>query len=724
MKTMAVSFGCQRALLSKRCIFKIPRRNGYVVLLPEIGEDSTKKNVLLKENKIPEFNSITIEKCQTAIGKQCLEIEDELKALEEKLQKEEKINIFNDVLQPIEEAFNALEVTWGITKTLYYGNQSVMPTKVYIKIHDRALKTQGERYLSIPIYEACKKALTNDSKDLTDIQKRVLQKFVLQGQLNASDYPANREKLFHAYNVLQKKAIEYNHKLDTATNVNNFVVRDENVLLELPINIIKQIVPDSSQRAPIAVTLRPNIIKAFTEYCSDRKIRYKVWDAGVTQNSTLKEHELQISTALEEIRHQRFEQAELCNFKTYADMSMKTKMAGSVDNVYKFLDTLLQSALPAQKQEMAELTEFASKAGFKERLELWDVPYYSNKQFASINNYNEDIIKEYFPLTKVMQGLFDLVESLFNIQIVENKNEDVWHKDVRFFEVFDSNHSTTEPLAHFYIDAFAREGTKLRSQNNGFMVPIKHRSKVSRTKPIASLIFNFSPPNDERPSLLTFNEVQVLFGRFGHMLQHILTNIDCAEINGLQFLEWDAVYVSDKFLKNWLYEPVILQKISEHYRTRRPLPDGIIKSIQHKKTYMAGYKLCTELYLSKFDMELYRRKDFWVAIMNKLWPQYFVVPNYKRNCHICTFQEIFTGGWGAAYYCSLWSDMIAADLFDAFREVSLENKCQKELGVKYKETFVSLLGSAPTMELFKKFRGREPNLKALVTSYNLHKDKK
>ncbi|XP_012225028.1 uncharacterized protein [Linepithema humile] len=726
---MAVSFCGRRIISTQRNFLKIPKRHGYIVLLPEIGEESTEKNPLLKDDNLPEFNTFTIEKCIAAIGRQTVDLEEKIKNLERELETKKNLDVLNDWLHPIEETYLPLETTWGIAKTLYFSNQSLMPTKYYMSIHERATRAIASKFGSAPLFRACKEALDNDIK-LTHLQKRLLTKYVLEGTLNGLHLQEKElEKYMDDLNVILLKIKEYKSKYEGSTRVYNMTIQSKEVIEDFPKDFLKSIAADPRQpyAGPWTINLKPYILTPFMEYCPDRELRAAVWDADVTRCSIYQERSVQASVTLEELRSKRIEQAQRLGYKNFAEMSMETKMAGNLENLMNMLETLRSTALPAQEQEIASLTEFAKERGFDgDKLRIWDVPYWGRKQCRSIYNCDESEWRSYFPLPTVLSGLFEHIETLFNVKIVESKKADIWHRDVRFFDIFDLNGSSAEPIANFYLDPYARDSEKFRKeQNSGWVSTIKSKSKIDNSTPLIALIFNFPPPVGDKPSLLSFKDVQILFQKFGHALQNLLTTVEYSDVGGLSFVEWDAVFICDFFMENWLYEPFVLQKISQHYETKQPLSAETMESIKKMRSHLAGYKLCKELYLSHLDLELHSSNTFWVPMMKKLWPQYFMLPLEKRDVHVCSFEAIWSGNWAAAYFSKIWSQMIAADLYTAFQEIQSDNKShQKEMGARFRNTFLSLGGSYPAAEVFRKFRGRDPSPQALLDNLELTQTKK
>ncbi|CAK9798755.1 Probable cytosolic oligopeptidase A [Anthophora quadrimaculata] len=723
-----MAFFCGKRILSSQNSFlKIPRRNGFLILVPEIGDDLPGKYPLLKEDKCPEFTNITIEKCVAAIGRQTLEFEEAIKTLGKQITNVDDVcptSLFKNVLNPLEELYTSLNITWGIAKTLYLGNQSLMPTKYYISINERAKKACAAKYISEPIYQACKNIMNVKRYELNDQQERVLTKFILEGKLNGMDLNEKKKlQLSELQILLFRNLNEYAQKVEVATNMFTFTIRDPKIVQDFPEELLKAMAYDPAQfrKGPWIATLHSDVMELFMEYCPNRDLRWKVWKADVTKASVLHDKTVQTSTLLERIRQQRNQVANILGYKTFADLSMQSKMAGSVENIYNTFNTLLATARPAQEYEIKEIHAFASERGLMGPLQHWDIAYWGRQLFNAVHKNREDDINNYFPLPKVLCGLFELIEMLFDVKIIESKRSDIWHKDVRFFDMFDLKRSSTDPISNFYLDPYARGNDKFRvTQDLGYMVPIQNRSKICGIKPLAALIFNFTPPHDTTPSLLSFKDLRALFRQFGHMLQHTLTTVEYTDIAGFSFVEWDTVFISDYFLQNWLYEPSFLQGISCHQETGEVIPLEMIEQLKQLKMHLSGYYLCKELYLSHFDIELHSSQEFWNSIMGRLWDKYFVLPAYKKDSHICSFEPIFSGDWAAAYYSNIWSKVIAADLYSAFHDVSNKNKEQlKELGSRYRETFLSTGGTYSMREVFRKFRGRDPTPKALLKYFGL-----
>lgn len=674
---------------------------------------------MLSENGLPEFDDLTIEKCIGTISRQSIEYENGIRQIEHSSQNCK--NAFVEIFQPLEKLDTELELTWGMAKALYLGNSSLMPTKSYIQIHERAHKARSTKFNSVPIYQAAVDE-KNRLKKLTDEEQRLLDKYILEGKLNGLDVKGiKRERLNNLLTALQKERQIFRDKVNMANKLFTSTVNDGRILREFPESLVNSMsMSNDPNNGPWKITLQPHIYEPFMQYCPDRSLRWNTWQAHAQRCSNYVNTELETATNLDNIRRFRTEQANLLGYDTYVDMSMETKMAGNVDNVNNILDKLLDSARSMQDVELELLQRFAKERGFDEKLQWWDIPYWQRKQKWSMYNFDEEKIREYFPLPRVITSLFNLCSTLFKIQIVERPGVHTWHKSVKFYDVFD--HSSNSPIAGFYLDPYARKDQKIRVYDDaGWHIAIRNKCTSTSTLPLSALIFNFQSPVDGKPSLLSFNEVGVLFQRFGHSLRHLLTKANYSEVAGLSNVEWDAAEVCGQVMTHWLYDPHTIRAISGHYSTDEPLQDDIVKNLQNIRSHMAGYNLCKELYLSKLDLELHSKKAFWRDIVRELWPKYHALPFDKYDSHPLSFTKIISEEWGAAYYCRLWSRMIAADLYSAFEEARTSDQDVLSVGKRYRDTFLAVGGSCHPGEVFRRFRGRDPSPHALLKNLGLPK---
>lgn len=670
---------------------------------------------------MPEFNDITIEKCIATISQQSHEYEHGLTLIEQ--ESANCKNAFEEIIQPLERLDNSLQLTWGVAKTLYLGNSSLMPTNSYLNIHQQAHRARTSKFRSAPIFQAIINE-KNRLKKLSDEEQRLLDKFALEGKLNGLEVTGRDKEILNTalIQLIDERKI-FREKVAIASKQYSFTIENPDFAKEFPETLLKSMAVNGGavSQGPWKVTLQPHIYEPFMMYCPSRELRWNTWQAQMQRCSTYSHKELESGVHLEKIRALKQDQAKFLGYDSYVDMSMETKMAGSLENVNNVFNVLYENARPVQEQELELLQSFAKERGFDYKLEHWDMAYWQRKQKWTLYNFNEEQIKEYFPLPRVINSLFNLCSTLFNIQIIERSNVHTWHKDVKYYDVLDD--TSNRPIAGFYLDPYARQDEKIRGHDDsGWHVTIRNKCTSTGTTPLSALIFNFQPPEEQKPSLLYFNEVGALFMKFGHALRHLLTTVNYSEVAGSSNVEWDAAEVCGHVMAHWLYDPKTIQSISGHYSTDEPLPEDIVRNFKNVRGHMAGHSICKELYLCNLDFELHSTKKYWLQIVKDSWSKYNLLPFDKYDFHPLTFTDVISEEWGAAYFCHLWSRMIAADVYSAFEEAKQGKQDIVVIGKRYKETFLAHGGGCHPSEVFRRFRGRDPSPNALL--YNLGLSKK
>lgn len=670
---------------------------------------------------MPEFSNITIENCLATIGRQAVEVEKTVQAVEEEITKaDSKVNILNDVIKPLDEISGQLETTWGIAKVLYLSNSSLMPTKSYLAINDRARKAKCTKFVSAPILNSISSA-RNDA-GISDVEGRLMDKYMLEGKLNGVHLDDKKKSILTVtLNKLRDERSKYQQKLDISTRKFSHVIDNYSIVKDFPSDLLQEIStnPINPSKGPWQVKLQQPTYDKFLQHCSVRELRWNVWQAYNRRASQQWEKSLSNSVHIEEIRQLRKQQAEVLGYSSYVDVSMETKMAGNLKNVQNLITDLLGSCRPAQETELEKLAAFAAANGCQQSFEMYDIPYWRFKQLQSLVPFDEDMIREYFPINNVLKGLFELSENLFQIKIVE-RTTSVWHEDVKFYDVFDQNEGT-KPLAGFYLDLYSRENDKDRiPPTSGWMVGVRNRCNLSDISPLVALIFNFQVPLYGKPSLLSIKDVETLFRNFGKALQHLLTQVNYNDMAGLSNIEWDGVEVSGHVMSHMILHGNTLKKISGHYTTEQPLPDNLIEAIKAEKRHMAGFALSRELYFATLDLELYSKSQFWMDVVKELWPQFCLIPLESRDSHVCSFHEIISGDYPAAYFSHIWSKVVAADIYSNFYEVRDNEQNIQAVGKRFRDTYLALGGSVHPSEVFRKFRGRDPSSKALLKMLGLN----
>jgi len=411
-----------------------------------------------------------------------------------------------------------------------------------------------------------------------------------------------------------------------------------------------------------------------------------------------------------EILELRLELATLLGFGNYAEYSLATKMAETPDQVVKFLRDLAEKSLPVAKQDFQQLSDFAKDNFNVDDLQAWDIAYFSEKLKQEKYAISEEQIRPYFPLPKVLDGLFAVTGKLFNIEIAEISEFDRWHKDARLFEISREG----EVIARFFLDLYARD----KKRGGAWMDDCRVRRRLddgSLQLPVAYLVCNFSSPVGDDPALLTHNEVTTMFHEFGHGLHHMLTQIECADVSGINGVAWDAVELPSQFLENWCYEPEALALISGHYQTGETLPQALLDKMLAARNFQSGMMMVRQLEFSLFDFCLHREyqpgKTDVQAFLNDIRRNVAVVtpPEFNRFQH--SFSHIFAGGYAAGYYSYKWAEVLSADAFSRFEEEGVFNL---QTGKDFRTNILEMGGSKEPMELFVSFRGREPSVDALL----------
>jgi oligopeptidase A len=409
---------------------------------------------------------------------------------------------------------------------------------------------------------------------------------------------------------------------------------------------------------------------------------------------------------IEEILALRQRAAELVGFGNFATLSLAKKMAQSEAQVLEFLEGLAIRSRPMAEREFAKLQSFAGRA-----LDVWDVPYYSEKLKQDLFRIGDEELRAYFPLPKVLAGLFDLTRRLFGIEVRERTGFALWHESARSFVLTNTDGSPVGMLlADFYARPNKRGGAWMDSCVNRSRLGSLHRD------PIAHLVCNFAPPSGDAPSYITHNDVVTLFHEFGHSLHHLLTEIDYPSIGGINGVAWDAVELPSQFFENYAWSPEVLRSISAHRDTGEPIPEAKIDTLIASKSFHAGLAMLRQLELALFDFRLHARTtparlDEVQSLLDEIRAEVAVVPTPAFNRFQCSFAHIFAGGYAAGYYSYKWAEVLAADAFSAFDE---RGAFDPETAARFRSAILAVGGSRDAMDSFVAFRGRPPELDPLL----------
>lgn len=743
--------------------------------LPEIGEDDPKLNPFIKEDEFPEFSNITVDRCLRRIGKKnshlwhiydvimkikykqnrhCLpgyqsaELEEQVKSGEAYLQqlnesgKSLTLKTFlENVLHPIETADKEMATTWGLAKTIFHGNNVMFATKNFISVHQRARTANLSKYSSRPIYEAARqlRATLEKSDELTTELRRLLDMYLLEGKLCGLNITKSveKEEIQYLQHKLSEEMITFESKTYVAVDHFTHTIRDYSLVQAFPPEFLQAVAVDRKNplNGPWTITLRPNILKHFLAYCPEREQRWNLWQANNRKVSRQVVVELDNSGHLEWIRDHRHRMSALMGYGNYVELKRDRYLLHGTEKPETILNELRTYAKPTQQKEIDLLSDFAMQSGYAyARLDEYDVPYWCRKYNITVCKYDENLIREYLPAEKVFSGLFQLAEKFFDIKIVERHAGDdqtisKWHKDVKYFDVFDMRKSNIRsdaamPIGGFFLDTCSSPDVESHFHAPmGHVVPIHEHCQRTNTTPMMALIFNFNGPLYGKPHTLKLDQVEVVFSKFGNLLQKLLNASNYRELSGLINVE----YVNDKIcsgvFSHLLYRNDVLKLMSEHISTKEPLTDELIDAIKSQRLTLAGHSLSTELFKSYLDLELYTTQTFWLELLRKHYARHMVFDLDKRDSRLLSMLDIVVQNWAGSYYGLVWSNIMAADIYDAFDKsrppTNPSDDTTQKVGQRFRDTFLTSGSNTDSLELFRNFRGRDPALDALVSTYKL-----
>ena len=445
----------------------------------------------------------------------------------------------------------------------------------------------------------------------------------------------------------------------------------------------------------------------FVTYIDNRELRKEM--AIAAGKKAFQGNEFDNKEITLKIAKLRFDRANLLGYATHSHFVLEERMAQNPDKVKSFLKELLEKAKPAANREMAQLTAFAKELDGVELLEKWDGSYYSEKLKQKLFSLDDELLKPYFKLENVLNGAFTVAEKLFGISFKEVFDIDKYHEEVQTFEVLDEEKNL---VAIFYSDFFPRKGKR----NGAWMTSYKSQSVKNgvNERPHVSIVCNFTPPTETKPSLLTFNEVTTLFHEFGHALHGMLANTTYPSLSGTS-VYWDFVELPSQVMENWCYEPEALALFAKHYETGEIIPQMYVEKIKESASFLEGMATLRQLSFGILDMAFHSNNPSEIKDIKAFEKQAMegttLYPDVAENCMSVSFSHIFQGGYSSGYYSYKWAEVLDADAFAYFQEKGIFNK---EVATKFKENVLSKGGTELPMELYKRFRGHEPNADALL----------
>ncbi|WP_299796809.1 oligopeptidase A [uncultured Shewanella sp.] len=670
-------------------------------------------NPLLTSAVLPPFSKIKPEHIQEAVEQGIANCRSQI----EKVLAQPAPFTWDNLIAPLEEADDRLSKIWSPISHM----NSVVSSEEWRQAHDACLPLLSEYGTFVgqhqPLYQAYKSIKASaEFEHLTQAQKMVidhsLRDFELSG-IGLNDTDKQR------YGELVKRMSEltsgFSNQLLDATQAWTKLLTEEKDLAGLPESAVaaaKAMAEAKDQQGWLFTLDFPSYLPVMT-YSENRELREECYRAFVTRASDQGPFagEFDNGPLMDEIVALRHELAQLLGFDSYAHKSLATKMAETPEQVLEFLNELASRSKKQGETELAELTEFAEQEFGATDLQPWDLSFYAEKLKHHRYEISQELLRPYFPEDKVLSGLFYTVNRLFGLKITEQKEFDSWHKDVRFFSIEDSE---GKHRGSFYFDLYAREGKRGGAWMDDCRV--RRQTAAGMQDPVAYLTCNFNAPVDGKPALFTHDEVTTLFHEFGHGIHHMLTKIDVAGVSGINGVPWDAVELPSQFMENWCFEEEALAEISGHFETGEPLPKAMLDKMLAAKNFQSGMGMLRQLEFSLFDFRLHLEYSSEEganiqAKLDEVRSQVAVIKAADFNRFQHSFAHIFAGGYAAGYYSYKWAEVLSADAFSRFEEEGIFNS---ETGRSFLNNILEMGGSEEPMELFKRFRGREPRIDALL----------
>lgn len=678
---------------------------------------NTMDNPLLDQTGLPAFTCITADVIEPAIDTILQENREQLKVLLD----QSGPYTWQNIVQPLDEMDDRLSRAWSPVSHM----NSVVNSDELRQAYNACLPKLSQYHTDIgqnrQLYEVIRSLAESAEFEQLDAAQQTAIKHALRDfHLGGVDLPENEKQRFKEISQrLSELQAKFSENVLDATNAWEKHVSDVSLLAgmtESGLAMARQAAKAKGLEGWLLTLDFPSWFSVIT-YADDQSLREEVYRAYVTRASDLwDEPELDNTPIMEEILALRHELACLLGFSNFAERSLATKMADSPAEVMRFLNDLAVKAKPAAVAEMSDLKRFAAGVLGMPDVEAWDVPYISEKMRGAYYSLSQEDLKPWFPVNRVVPGLFSLVERLFGVSIREKEGVDLWHPDVRFYEVFDA---TGVLRAQFYFDLYARAQKRGGAWMDVCITRMRRDDGIQ--VPVAYMTCNSTPPLGDEPALFTHNEVITLFHEFGHGLHHMLTRIDCPAVSGIAGVEWDAVELPSQFMENFCWEREALDLFALHYETGEPIPEDLFQRLTKSRNFQAAMQLVRQLEFAIFDMRLHmeyrpRQGASIQQILDDVRATVAVVepPDFNRFQH--SFSHVFAGGYAAGYYSYKWAEVLSADAFARFEEEGLFNP---EVGRAFLENVLEMGGSRPARESFIAFRGREPSIDALLRQTGL-----
>ncbi len=688
-------------------------------------------NPLLDFSGLPRFADIRTEHIAPAVE----ELLARGRSIVENVHCEAAAPTWQNFVQPMTDVHEHLFRAWGQVSHLNAVMNSPELRKVYNTYLPIITKYYAELAQNQALFEKFKK-LHDDSEFecLSGAQRMIVKNELRDFRLGGAELGLEKKKRFlRIQEELSTLASMFSDNLLDTTN--NFVLHTENVedLSGIP-NDVLQTARETAEKdgdSGWKFTLHEPSYQPIMQYADNRELRRKMYHAystraseiGISDHCSSSNTDWDNTPLISKILELRKEEAQILGFDCYAEVSLASKMASTPKQILDFLVELAAKAKPYAKLELEELCRFATDHLRLNKLESWDLAYVSEKLRVERYAFSDKEVKQYFPETKVLSGMFKLVENLYKITITsaeETPNVQFWHPDVKFFKINDADGKL---IGQFYVDLYARPS----KQSGAWMDDAITRRRVETgghdiQTPVAYLNCNFAKPvnlnGQMRPSLFTHDEVIILFHEFGHGLHHLLTQVEELGVSGINGVEWDAVELPSQYMENFCWEWEVLANMTQHVDSGAPLPRELFDKMLAAKNFQSGLQILRQIEFSLFDMHLHYDFDLGegkavLQLLDKIREQVAVIIPPEFNRFPNSFSHIFAGGYAAGYYGYKWAEVLSADAYSMFEE-SADGVMNQKISARFREEILAVGGSRTALESFIALRGREPKIDALL----------
>ncbi len=663
-------------------------------------------NPLLDTSSLPRFTEISPEHVMPALSEL---IAAHRQKLDELLNDTPEPN-FDSLVAPLEEMEHELSRVWSPVSHL----RGVLGSPEWRDAYTKALPLLTEYGTELSQNSRLQQAYAAVGRGLTaaagPAQKSVVAQALRDFHLAGVDLPeAEKTRFKEIMQALAATQAAFEHNVQDASDAWSLYIEDESDLAGLPQQTIERATAEARKRdrQGMLLTLDYPTYDAVMRHADNRKLREKMYRAWVTRGSDQGEKpEWDNSANIESIMALRHEAAQLVGFDNYADYSLATKMANSGDEVINFLQELASRSRAAAEKELSRLSELARR-----KLAPWDAAYWLEKHKQKKHSISSEELRRYFPAQTVVNGLFELAERLYGIRLEAQNDVASWHEDVCYYNVQSERGAL---IGGFYTDLHARSGKR----TGAWVDECVSRSNLGghATQPVGYLVCNFPPVDERGQSLLTHDDVVTLFHEFGHMLHHLLTRIDYPSISGINGVAWDAVELPSQFMENFAWNFEVLEKCSGHVETGKPLERSLFDKLERSRNVGAALGMMRQLEFALFDFRLHagydpargsRVLEIHAEVRDEI--SLLAHPDYNRMAH--SFSHIFAGGYAAGYYSYKWAEVLAADAFGAFEEAGVFDQ---DTAQRFRSEILEVGGSRDIMQAFVAFRGRKPEIDALL----------